>query len=119
MKPARAWPFFLAACLVLAGCVTPQIYVTSIGPLRVDYDPDVTIFETVTLPSGEEVTSFPQQGGLVVRTLNGRLVPFEAREAALEALEVHCRDQVDPSVPRLFGWRGVADDGMWSAAGCE
>ncbi len=113
MKAAWALP------LLLVACVTPQVYVTSIGPLRVQYDPDLTIFNPVSVPNGPEIEPIPIAGGLVVRTLNGRTVPFEARDAALEALEVHCRDQPTPSLPLFFGWREVADEGVWSAAGCE
>lgn len=113
MKAARALPFLLAAC------VMPQVYVTSIGPLRVVPDPDVTIFTPVGLPDGSVIEPTPVQGGLVVRTINGRAVPFEARDAALEALEAHCLDQAIAQVPLLFGWRETGDEGVWSAAGCD
>ncbi|GAB5449109.1 hypothetical protein [Gymnodinialimonas sp.] len=108
-----------AAPLVLAACVTPQVYVTSIGPLRVVPDADVTIFNPVALPDGTVIEPTPIQGGLVVRTVNGRAVPFEARDAALEALEAHCLDQATPQVPLFFGWRESGDAGVWSAAGCD
>lgn len=107
------------APLLLAGCVTPQLYVTSIGPLRVLPDSDVTIFNPVAQLGGAVIEPTPIQGGLVVRTVNGRAVPFEAREAALEALEAHCLDQPIPQVPLFFGWRDAGDEGVWSAAGCE
>ena len=112
----KVWPLLP---LALAACVTPQVYVTSIGPLRVLPDPDVTIFSPVSLPDGSEVEPAPIQGGLVVRTVNGRAVPFEGRQAALEALEAHCLDQVVPQVPLFFGWRESGDEGVWSSAGCE
>lgn len=105
--------------LLLAACVTPQVYVTSIGPLRVMPETDLVIFTPEVLPDGAVIEPVPIQGGLVVRTVNGRAVPFEARDAALEALEAHCLDQLDPQVPLFFGWREVADAGVWSAAGCE
>ncbi|WP_166486071.1 hypothetical protein [Jannaschia sp. CCS1] len=105
--------------LALAGCVTPQVYVTSIGPLRVVPDSDLRIFTTHDLPDGSVVTPTPIAGGLVVRTVNGRAVPFEARDAALEALEAHCLDQDVPQLPYYFGYRELGDEGVWSAAGCE
>lgn len=108
-----------AVPILLTACVTPQIYVTSIGPLRVQYEPDLTIFTPISVPNGPEIEPTPLMGGLAVRTINGRAVPFEARDVALEALEVHCRNQADPSVPLWFGWREVADEGLWSSAGCE
>lgn len=113
MRLAWAFP------LLLAGCVTPQVYVTSIGPLRVLPDPDVTIFNPEAVPDGSQIEPAPIQGGLVVRTVNGRAVPFEARDAALEALEAHCLDQAIPQVPLYFGWRESGDEGVWSAAGCD
>lgn len=108
-----------AAPLLLAACVTPQVYVTSIGPLRVVPEPDITIFNPVALPDGSAIEPTPIQGGLAVRTINGRAVPFEARDAALEALEAHCRDLPTPQVPLFFGWREAADEGVWSSAGCD
>ncbi|MBY4895208.1 hypothetical protein KUL25_20795 [Rhodobacteraceae bacterium N5(2021)] len=113
MKPVWLLP------LCLAACVTAQVYVTSIGPLRVLPDPEVTIFTPVALPDGSVIEPTPIRGGLVVRTVNGRAVPFEARDAALEALEAHCLDQATPQVPLFFGWRETGDEGVWSAAGCQ
>ncbi|MEX3016269.1 hypothetical protein [Gymnodinialimonas hymeniacidonis] len=112
----RLWP---ALPLALAACVTPQVYVTSIGPLQVQADPAVIIFNPVALPDGSEIEPIPIQGGLVVRTLNGRAVPFEAREAALEAMQAHCLDYDLETVPLFFGWRAVGEESLWSAAGCD
>jgi len=108
-----------ASALALAGCVAPQVYVTAIGPLSVQFDPDVAIFNPVALPDGTEIEPIPTPGGLVVRTLNGRAVPFEARDAALEAMQAHCLDFDLVTVPLHFGWREVGGEGLWSAAGCE
>lgn len=105
--------------LALAACVTPQIYVTAIGPLSVRFEPEVTIFNVEALPDGSEIEPAPINGGLVVRTLNGRAVPFEARNAALEAMQAHCLDFSLDTVPLYFGWRDVDGEGLWSAAGCE
>lgn len=113
MKPAWLLP------LLVAACVTPQVYVTSIGPLRVLPNADVVILNPVAQLDGSLIEPTPILGGLVVRTLNGRVVPFEARAAALEAMEAHCLDQPLPSVPLFFGWRDVGDTQLWSAAGCE
>lgn len=105
--------------LTLTACVTPQIYVTAIGPLSVRFEPEVTIFNTEAQSDGLEIEPTPISGGLVVRTLNGRAVPFEARDAALEALQAHCLDFDLDTVPFYFGWRDVGGEGLWSAAGCE
>jgi hypothetical protein len=105
--------------LALAACITPQVYVTAIGPLTVQFEPEVAIFNTETLPDGTEIEPTPIPGGLVVRTLNGRAVPFEARNAALEAMQAHCLDFDLDTVPLFFGWREVGGEGLWSAAGCE
>lgn len=113
MKPAWLLP------VLVAGCVTPQVYVTSIGPLRVLPNADVVIYNPVILPDASVIEPTPIFGGLVVRTINGRIVPFEARDAALEAMEAHCLDQPLPSVPLFFGWRDVGEAQLWSAAGCE
>lgn len=104
--------------LLLAGCVTPQVYVTSIGPLRVLPNVDLVIFNPHVTPDGVVIEPIPIQGGLIVRTINGRAVPFEARDAALEALEAHCLDQAAPGVPLFFGWRDAGETALWSAAGC-
>lgn len=109
MKPTWLLPLFLAAC------VTPQVYVTSIGPLRVVPDSDLMIARAEALSDEGEIFT---QGGLIVRTINGRPVPFEARLAALEALEAHCLDQAIPGVPLFFGWREARGAAHWSAAGC-
>lgn len=109
----------LASTLALAACVTPQIYVTSIGPLQVRPESDLVIFNPHTLPDGSQIEPSPMMGGLVVRTLNGRPVPFEARDAALEAMEAHCLDQLVPGVPYFFGWRQAGTRSFWSAAGCD
>jgi hypothetical protein len=79
----------------------------------------VSIFNPETLPDGTEIEPIPIEGGLVVRTLNGRAVPFEARAAALEAMQAHCLDYAIDNVPLYFGWRDVAGEGHWSAAGCD
>jgi hypothetical protein len=105
--------------LLLAACVTPQVYVTSLGPLRVVPDADIIIVDPATLEDGTEVEPVPVSGGLAVRTLTGRPVPFEARTAALEALEAHCVDQAVPGVPLYFGWRNAGDTALWTAAGCD
>ncbi|MEJ6391342.1 hypothetical protein [Gymnodinialimonas ulvae] len=105
--------------LLLAACVGPQIYVTEIGPLQVQADRNVIVFSPSDLPDGSVIEPIPIQGGLVVRTLNGRAVPFEARGPALEAMQAHCLDYVIDSVPLYFGWRDVAGTGHWSAAGCD
>lgn len=112
MKPLWLFP------LMLCACVTPQVYVTSIGPLQVHPNADLMIFNPVAVPGGSQIEPTPVQGGLIVRTLNGRAVPFEARDAALEALEAHCRDLPIPGVPLFFGWRVAGDDSYWSAADC-
>ncbi|MBF9045235.1 hypothetical protein HKCCE4037_17970 [Rhodobacterales bacterium HKCCE4037] len=119
MKAWLAAPLATLAPLALAACVTPQVYVTEIGPLRVEADPDVAIYTPVTLPDGVEIEPTPILGGLVVRTLNGQVVPFEARAAALEALEAHCFAYDPATVPLFFGWRNVGDESLWSAAGCD
>lgn len=104
--------------LTLAGCITPQVYVTSLGPLQVRPEADLVIFNPANLPDGSEIEPTPIMGGLVVRTLGGQPVPFEARTAALEAMEAHCRDQPVPGVPYFFGWRTVGEQSFWSAANC-
>lgn len=109
----------LAVPLALAACAIPQVYVTAIGPLSVQFAPEVTIFNVQTLPDGTQIEPTPIPGGLVVRTLNGRAVPFEARDAALEAMQAHCLDFDLQTVPLYFAWRDVGDEGLWSAAGCE
>lgn len=110
---------FLALPVLLAACVAPQVYVTAIGPLQVQADRNVTIFNPASAPDGTQIEPIPIEGGLVVRTLNGRAVPFEARGPALEAMQAHCLDFELNSVPLYFGWRDVAGDGHWSAAGCD
>jgi len=116
LAPTLVAPGLVALCL--AGCVTPQVYVTSLGPLMVRPEPDLVIFNPVVLPDGFEIEPTPILGGLVVRTLGGQPVPFEARDAALEALEAHCIDQAVPGVPYFFGWRAVGAQSFWSAADC-
>ena len=86
LAPTLVAPGLVALCL--AGCVTPQVYVTSLGPLMVRPEPDLVIFNPVVLPDGFEIEPTPILGGLVVRTLGGQPVPFEARDAALEAIEL-------------------------------
>ncbi|QXT39180.1 hypothetical protein [Gymnodinialimonas ceratoperidinii] len=109
----------LAVPLVLAACMPSQVQITSIGPLRVLDDPDVTILNPGASPQAAAFDAAPVQGGLVVRTVNGRAVPFEARAAALQALEAYCLEQGLRQVPLFFGWRETGDEGIWSAAGCE
>ncbi len=110
---------FWAVPLLLAACVAPQVYVTSIGPLQVVVEDELTIFSVETLPDGTVIEPFPQQGGLAVRTINGRAVPFEARDAAWEVMSAHCVDQDLPGAPRDFGWRPVGDEQLWTAGGCD
>ncbi len=109
----------LAIPLVLAACVTPQVYVTEIGPLQVVVEDDLVIANTATLPDGSVIEPFPQFGGLAVRTLNGRPVPFEGRDAAFEAMAAYCADSIVMGAPLWFGWRAVGDEQLWTAAGCE
>lgn len=116
MKSLPAVP--LALALSLTACMPAQVQITSIGPLRVLEDPDVTILDPGAV-SREAGFGAPLQGGLVVRTVNGRAVPFEGRAAALEALEAYCLDRGLRQVPLFFGWRETGDEGIWSAAGCE
>lgn len=104
--------------VAMAACVPPQVYVTSLGPVRVRPEPDLVVFDPVTLPEGSEIEPAPILGGLVVVALNGRPVPFEARDAALEAMEAYCVDQALLQVPYFFGWRDVGGRAHWSAAGC-
>lgn len=105
--------------LTLAGCLMPQVYVTSLGPLRISPDSEMTIINADAAETMDAAEPLPLEGGLVVRTLNGRPVPFEARDAALEALEAHCLDQYVQGVPYFFGWRVVNGAGHWTAAGCD
>ncbi len=105
--------------LALLGCLMPQVYVTSLGPLRISPDSEMTIVDPGVASTLAATEPLPLEGGLVVRTLNGRAVPFEARDAALEALEAHCLSQDIAGVPYFFGWRDVDGVGHWTAAGCD
>ena len=89
--------------LAVAGCGGPSVYVTSLGPLRVDDLPQIPV-------TGDD--------GLVAETLRGDPVPFEARDAAREAMEAYCLDQHDPGTPHFFGWRTVDGRSAWTAMGC-